>query len=233
MSGARGSRSTDVVVIGGGLSGLYAARALAKAGVDVLVLEAQDRVGGRTLTTHLNDGTFIDDGGQYVSPNQDHIVALANELGVDLFPSWSEGIAVHWSDGSRSTYEGLFPPGHAADETATQKAAETLARMAETVPLDAPWEAPEAPEWDKQTLHSWLDANVESDLARTALAGAIEGVFVGGRGGYTSLLAACSGLTRATRSSPGSGPTIRAPNGASTVGLSSSRSGWPRILATG
>jgi monoamine oxidase len=192
MSGANGSRSTDVVVIGGGLSGLYAARALAQAGVDVLVLEAQDRVGGRTLTTHLDDGTFIDDGGQYVSPNQDHIVALAKELGVDLFPSWSKGLGVHWSDGNRSTYEGLFPPGHADAETATQKAAETLARMAKTVPLDAPWEAPKATEWDKQTLQSWLGANVEPDLARTALAGAIEGVFVGGRGGttYTSLLAA-------------------------------------------
>jgi NADPH-dependent 2,4-dienoyl-CoA reductase/sulfur reductase-like enzyme len=50
---------TDVVVIGAGLSGLRAARSLAAAGVDVRVLEAQNRVGGRTLTTHLEDGTLF------------------------------------------------------------------------------------------------------------------------------------------------------------------------------
>src|SRR5262249_27451860 len=85
-------RSCDVVVVGGGLSGLYAARLLTAAGVDVLVLEAQSRVGGRTLTGHFGDGTFVDDGGQWVSPGQDCIVGLAEELGVGLFPSWSEGV---------------------------------------------------------------------------------------------------------------------------------------------
>src|SRR5262245_50370024 len=81
--------SCDVVVVGGGLSGLYAARLLTAAGTNVLVLEAQNRVGGRTLTSHFGDGTFVDDGGQWVSPGQDCIAGLAGELGVGLFPSWS------------------------------------------------------------------------------------------------------------------------------------------------
>src|SRR3712207_7250974 len=63
MSGASGSRSTDVVVIGGGVSGLYAARAVAPAGGGVVVLEAQERAGGRTPPTHLDGGAIIDDGG--------------------------------------------------------------------------------------------------------------------------------------------------------------------------
>jgi monoamine oxidase len=57
------------VATGAGLSGLYAARLLA-AGVEVLVLEAQALVGGRTLIGHFSDGTFIDDGGQWVSPRR-------------------------------------------------------------------------------------------------------------------------------------------------------------------
>src|SRR5262245_3618289 len=98
------------VVVGGGLSGLYAARLLTAAGTNVLVREAQTRVGGRTLTSHFGDGTFVDDGGQWVSPGQDCIAALAEELGVRMFPSWSDGATVHWRAGRRIVLKDLFLP---------------------------------------------------------------------------------------------------------------------------
>ena len=184
-----GPRSCDVVVIGGGLAGLRAARALAGRGVDVLVLEAQGRVGGRTLTVTRTDGSFIDHGGQYVSPGQDRITALADELGVKLFPSWGGGRTVRWSGGARTTFDGMLPPGDPDAEPAARQAAATLTAMAATVALDAPWTAPEAAAWDAQTLHGWLAANVGAAGARTALSQAIEGVFTGGTS-QTSLLAA-------------------------------------------
>ena len=179
----------DVAVIGAGLSGLYTARLLAAAGADVLVVEAQSRVGGRTLTVHFGDGTFVDDGGQWVSPRQPCIVRLADELGIQRFPSWSDGATVHWRAGVRVVSNGLFLPEDGRAAVAAREAAKTLAEMAETLPLDEPWATPQSIEWDRMTLHSWLATHVASESARRVLAMAIEGVFA--RNNMpTSLLAA-------------------------------------------
>lgn len=105
-----GTQECDVAIVGAGLAGLCAARELDEAGVRVLVLEAQERVGGRTLTEQFDGSTFIDHGGQWVSPGQEQIVALASELGVSLFPNWDAGLTVNWVGGARSTYSGMFPP---------------------------------------------------------------------------------------------------------------------------
>ena len=53
------SYACEVVIVGAGLAGLYAARRLVAAGVDVRVVEARDRVGGRTWTEHLDDGACL------------------------------------------------------------------------------------------------------------------------------------------------------------------------------
>src|SRR5262249_6080632 len=100
---------SDAVVIGAGLAGLRAASCLERAGLTTVVLEARSRVGGRTCTEHLDDGGFVDHGGQWVSSGQPRVVALAAELGVELFPTWDDGLTVDWREGKRTTYRGLFP----------------------------------------------------------------------------------------------------------------------------
>jgi monoamine oxidase len=70
-----------VVVVGAGLSGLAAARALVAAGHEVVLLEARDRVGGRTEGGHLADGTPIELGGQWIGPTQNRMYELVEELG--------------------------------------------------------------------------------------------------------------------------------------------------------
>src|SRR6185312_15898603 len=59
-SSTAANRTADVVVVGAGLAGLSAARRLAAAGRSVVVLEARDRVGGRTLNHPLPGGHVAD-----------------------------------------------------------------------------------------------------------------------------------------------------------------------------
>ena len=79
-----GDRSGDdqVLIVGAGLAGLYATRALARRGVRVRVLEARDRVGGRTLSHRLPGGDVIELGAQWLGPGQDRLIALVAELGL-------------------------------------------------------------------------------------------------------------------------------------------------------
>lgn len=75
----------DVIVVGAGLSGLSAARELAKASLDVRVLEARDRPGGRTWVTEA-DGVTVDLGGEWVDEAHTEIRALIAELGIETYP---------------------------------------------------------------------------------------------------------------------------------------------------
>lgn len=51
----------------------------------MLVLEARDRVGGRTYTKRDPKVDWVDLGGSYVGPTQDHLLRIAKELGIKTF----------------------------------------------------------------------------------------------------------------------------------------------------
>jgi monoamine oxidase len=76
-------------VIGAGLAGLVAADELASAGFEVTVLEARDRVGGRTWSRRLDNGATIEMGAEFVLPGNTEVVALAERLGLGL---WDKGM---------------------------------------------------------------------------------------------------------------------------------------------
>lgn len=85
-----------VVVIGAGLSGLTASRRLSRAGEEVTVLEARDRVGGRTYSPRegFADGQHCDLGGELVNTDYHALIGLCAEVGVAL----SEPVAIERAD---------------------------------------------------------------------------------------------------------------------------------------
>ena len=99
----------DVTVVGAGLSGLTAARTLHVAGADVRVLEARDRVGGRTFSVPLG-GDVLDLGAQWVGPDQKRAHALAAGAGLELFPTPDDGQTLVELGGEQRRYTGTIPP---------------------------------------------------------------------------------------------------------------------------
>lgn len=169
---------TDLVVVGAGLAGLVAARDARRAGLDVVVLEARDRVGGRLLNEDLGDGKVVEVGGQWVGPGQNRIAALAREVGVETFPSWTEGETILSLDGAISRYSGSMPDD--ASKVVLYDFAQAMARvdrMAKKVPVEAPWTAPRAKEWDSQTFDTWLRRNTLTRKAREFFALIVRGVW--------------------------------------------------------
>ena len=75
-----------VIVVGAGLAGLYAAWLLHEAGDDVMVFEARDRVGGRTWSHTLPDGTVVERGGEFIAPGDSALHGLCATLGLELVP---------------------------------------------------------------------------------------------------------------------------------------------------
>jgi monoamine oxidase len=171
------SRETDVVVVGAGLAGLAAARKLRAEGIDCLVLEARDRVGGRTLNHSIGDGKIVEVGGQWVGPTQTRVLELMRELGLESFPTYQRGEHVIEYQGELDRYTGTIPKLSKRLLADFGQAQWKLDRMARKVPADAPWTAAKAKEWDSQTLWSWMRRNVFTQGARDALALGVEAVW--------------------------------------------------------
>jgi len=166
----------DVVVVGAGFAGLTAARGLLQAGRSVAVLEARDRVGGRTHTEeHL--GTWIDLGGQWVGPGQDRIVALLDDLGFSTYPQPEDGDDVILDhDGARRVAD--IASGFDDDElVAYLTLVGELEAIAEQVPLDAPWSAPSAAAWDGVSLAQWARGHDVPDRVAGLFEVGVQAVF--------------------------------------------------------
>ena len=175
MSSSR--TETDVVVVGAGLAGLSAARALQGAGHSVVVLEARDRVGGRTLNEPIGDGKVVEVGGQWVGPTQDRMYALIAELGLETFPTYGEGENVYEHGDRVSHHRGTIPKVNPVALAEVGFVLARLNKLARSVPPEAPWTAERAKDWDSQTFADWSRRKIRTSAAREMLAIAIRAVW--------------------------------------------------------
>ena len=163
-----GETSVDVVVVGAGLAGLCAARQLVRGGKTCVVLEARDRVGGRTLSQPLA-GDTIDLGGQWIGPTQKRLAALAGELGVRTFPQYHTGRKLLSWGGKMSSYASDLPRLSVLAQLELLWADRRFKAFVREIPPEAPWRAPRAAEWDSMTVETWKRRNMRSAGARLFL----------------------------------------------------------------
>lgn len=150
------AREADVIIVGGGLSGLIAAGDVLAAGYEPLVLEADRRVGGRILTEDV-EGVPLELGAQWIGDTHHGMEALASELGVETYRQFEDG-ETSYEFAGEVLRERAFYAKYAEELSGVQRVLRKLDQIAETVPVDAPWLAPEADAWDRVTTGQWYDS---------------------------------------------------------------------------
>lgn len=142
----------DVAIVGGGLSGLTAAWELVRQGHDVEVLEAQDRVGGRTFNRTIA-GVTVDGGAAYVGIRQTALLSLAEQLGVDIFSVPTRGEPVLVVEGERVEGGAADLPEEDARQYDALLAA--LEELIASVDIEEPWKTPDARHLDSLSVDAW------------------------------------------------------------------------------
>ncbi|MFK0042210.1 flavin monoamine oxidase family protein [Paenarthrobacter sp. NPDC090517] len=162
--------STDVVIIGAGMAGLTAANTLTAAGLDVLVLEARDRVGGR-VKSEIHDGCLVEVGGQWIAPDQEKLLALLEKLGLETYSRYREGKNVYVNpQGQVRRYEGDIFPASPETEAEIIRIIDVLDEMSHEIDPLKPWDHSMASSYDAISFDTWLLEQTQDAEARDNVA---------------------------------------------------------------
>lgn len=155
--------AVNVVVIGAGLAGLTAASRLSAQGVEVTVLEARERVGGRTHGIEVCAGGWVDAGAAYLGDRHTSLADLIADLGLKTSPTTMIGDSRFMLGVGEHTRHGRFPPLHAV---ALGEMFDLLDDLTRRVDPEAPWLTPGAAALDTITAARWAAENLAHPDAR-------------------------------------------------------------------
>ena len=156
-----------VVVVGAGFSGLAAAYELSRAGYDVTVAEARNRIGGRVLTfKDFVPGKSVEGGGELIGSNHPAWAAYAKQFGLEFLNAGEEDLEFPivlggkrlTSDQSEALWEEM------------EKVFNTIVTDASKIPdANEPWKTPDAAALDARTLAAWIESRDTSAQCKAAL----------------------------------------------------------------
>jgi monoamine oxidase len=157
--------SADVIVVGAGCAGLKAAQEIHESGLSVIVLEADDRVGGRLKAAEVA-GRVADLGGQWVGSRHTVLRDQAKALGIETYQQYASGKTVLELLGKLTAFSGDTPKMPFLGLVELARLQGRWDKDMNTVPADAPWSARRAAEWDAQTLETWIARNLHTASGR-------------------------------------------------------------------
>jgi monoamine oxidase len=171
------SKKADFIVIGAGISGLHAASLLKQQGKHVIVLEARDRVGGRSLNHQFNNGDLVDIGGQWIGPGHDRMYELAKQHNIRTYPLYNRGKNLIRFKSAITKYSGTIPKLSLWHKLQVGWILWRFDKLANSIDPKAPYEHKKASKWDSVTVQTWLERNSFSRVARKIFTIVIKAVF--------------------------------------------------------
>ncbi|KAJ5827521.1 Flavin amine oxidase [Penicillium robsamsonii] len=173
------SREVDIAIIGGGLSGLSTAKQLAAANKSFVIVEARDRVGGRVLNSSPTGHYAQELGAEFVAPTQDRVLALAAELGLPIYKTYTVGNSTFYRNGTARHYQdnlGGIPPVGISSLVELASFMNDINTLASEVDLEAPWNTPNATALDSMTLETYVNSRLSTSDSRALLDVAIPAI---------------------------------------------------------
>ncbi|MCL6259038.1 FAD-dependent oxidoreductase [Aquiflexum sp. TKW24L] len=167
----------DTIIIGGGFSGIAAARILHKTNKSFIVLEARERLGGRVYTKRFENGQYLDFGGQWIGPTQDRMYALCKEYGVDYYETYNEGYNILDFGQKVRKYKGLIPKIDILSLLNLDWLLKKMERMAKSISASNPWSHPQAEAYDNMLLSDFIKKNCLTQASHKVITYGLETVF--------------------------------------------------------